>query len=215
MKLREDLVGKKFGRWEVIERSVDYKNGEPQWLCVCDCGTKRIKRSSQLRASKYLSCGCYQKEVIIKRLTKHGAAKDGDVTPEYRSWKHMRTRCTNIEYDQYEDYGGRGIKVCDRWLHSFENFFTDMGKRPSLLHTLERKDNDGNYEPPNCYWGTKAEQSRNKRSNHYIEYNGERMVLRDWSYKIGVHETTILYHLKIGKAFEQIVEHFKNKKIAA
>jgi len=212
----KNLSGMRFERWLVLKEAGRHqKHNYMLWECICDCGTVSLQRASSLKNGETLSCGCYHKEMNIKRLTKHGGSAGGKATPEYRSWMHMKRRCTDEKNDQYKDYGARGIKVCDRWLEAFENFLEDMGLRPTLKHTIERRDNDGNYEPSNCYWATKAEQSRNKRSNRYLEYNGERMVLRDWGARLGIHETSIHYHLKTGKSFKEVIEYFNNKKLAA
>lgn len=107
------------------------------------------------------------------------------------TWNGMKSRCLNPKNSQYHNYGGRGIAVCDRWLNSFEAFCQDMGPRPAGM-TLDRfPNNDGHYEPGNCRWATPAMQSRNQRTNHYIEFGGRRMVLRDWANELGMSELTL------------------------
>jgi hypothetical protein len=112
-------------------------------------------------------------------------------TPEYHAWSGMRQRCYNPKSVDYKNYGGRGIKVCDRWRNSFDAFFEDMGRRPSATHCVERDDNDGDYEPGNCRWATVTEQANNKRSNRVLTHQGETLSVADWSRRTGVPSTII------------------------
>lgn len=207
------MKGARFGKLVVL--NIDNKRdigGNILWVCQCDCGKKSITSSTRLKRGIATSCGCHQIEVA-KNRKKHGATVGGKESPEYNSWCSMKSRCNNPKNPQYNDYGGRGITVCVRWLDSFENFISDMGPRPSLEHTLDRyPDNDGNYGPKNCRWGTKGEQSRGKRNNVYCEYEGERMILMDWAIRLGVPRHSMLHHIQKGKPFNEIVEHFKNRK---
>jgi Pyruvate/2-oxoacid:ferredoxin oxidoreductase delta subunit len=213
----ENLIGQKIGKWLILREVQKNKHGIRCMECQCECGRVEIRQRYALISNNTHACKYCNTIDRIKRQTKHGAAINGSPTQEYSSWQHMKTRCYDTDFKQYYDYGGRGIIVCDRWLgqNGFINFLSDMGSIPIKGYTLERKCNDGNYEPSNCYWASKPIQSRNKRSNVYLEYKGERMVQRDWANKLGVHETSLLYQLKKGKTFEEIVEYYKNKKIAA
>lgn len=112
------------------------------------------------------------------------------VPPLYRLWKHMRSRCNNPNNPRYSDYGGRGITVCDRW-RLFKNFVEDMGDRPSMQHTLERRDNDRGYFPNNCYWATKLEQANNKRNNNFVTFKNETMTLPRWADYLGIKCSTL------------------------
>lgn len=211
------LIGTKVGKWLIIKEISKNKYGQKRMKCVCECGSVENRLAYQLLKSLTHAC---EKCNTIDRTnlqTKHGASIIGKKKPEYNSWMCMKTRCFNINDPQHCDYGGRGITVCDRWLgeNGFSNFFADMGLIPIKGYTIERRDNDGNYEPSNCYWASKPTQSRNRRNNKYLEYNGERLVQRDWANRLGVHETTIHYQLKLGKTFSQVMEYLKNKKIAA
>jgi hypothetical protein len=144
-----ELANKKFGRLSVIDQiSERTSHGSIKWNCICDCGNKVVVRGDYLVKGATASCGCLQKEASRKANTKHGMSS----SPEYKIWKVINQRCTNPNSAQYRDYGGRGIAVCDRWKHSFENFLTDVGLKPEGKHALKRIDTDGNYEPGNCEW---------------------------------------------------------------
>ena len=162
MTLLVDLTGKSFGRLLVMEHAGSNLRGQSRWLCQCVCGTQKVIASTDLKRGNARSCGCLRREMSRKRRMKHGCAS-GSKTADYHSWLAMLKRCTNPNEPAFPDYGGRGIMVCDRWRNSFESFLADMGPRPRGL-TLERVDNDGNYEPGNCVWGTRKQQSRNRRS---------------------------------------------------
>jgi hypothetical protein len=131
---------------------------------------------------------------------KHGMSQDGEYAQTYSSWRHMLRRCNNKRSIKYSDYGGRGIRVCDRWQghHGFENFLVDMGKRPENM-TLDRKDNNGNYEPGNCRWATREEQANNTRRNRYIEFRGEYKTLSEWARFLGLDEKNVRLLLKNNK----------------
>lgn len=125
---------------------------------------------------------------------------------EYNSWRDAVRRCTNQEHPKWEYYGGRGITVCERWLHSFENFLADMGPKPTSKHTIERRDNAGNYEPPpQCYWATRKEQANNRRSNRQITINGRTKTLQQWADATGVSRDLILSRLRLGLTPEDAI----------
>lgn len=157
-----DLKGKRFGRWIVSNRVENSKGGQSYWLCKCDCGNKREVIGSSLKLGFSKSCGCLQKETIYQLNFKHGCAIRGKATRTWRIWQGMKDRCNRTTSLIYKWYGGRGISVCERWL-VFKNFLADMGEAPEGL-TLDRKDNNGNYEPDNCRWITQAQQIRNSNS---------------------------------------------------
>ena len=121
----------------------------------------------------------------------HNAARRGQWTAEFRAWRQMRSRCYNPRMNGYENYGGRGIKVCDAWVDSFENFLADMGTKPTSRHSLDRINNDGNYEPANCKWATKLEQDNNRRTNRFISFMGRRMTIAQWARRIGISVVTL------------------------
>jgi hypothetical protein len=188
----ENLVGKRFGRLKVIGFSHKDKRGKPYWICQCDCGNTTVSRADSLKSGKANSCGCLSAERIVRANTVHGRCsngkKNGDAT--YRSWHSMKQRCCDPNADQYPLYGKRGIKVCNRWLHSFENFVADMGERP-VGTTIDRIDSNGNYEPGNCRWATAEEQNNNTRSNHFILFRGKTKTLAQWSHEVGISESTV------------------------
>lgn len=166
-----DLTSQRFGRLTVVERASNAfrGNGLPlvRWKCLCDCGQRCTILANSLRMQRTLSCGCFLKEIAKVRGStinlRHGQNRRGNISPEYHSWRGMIQRCENPKTRSYGDYGGRGISVCPEWRESFERFFADLGPRPSSSHTLDRIEGDNNYEPSNCRWATKTEQSRNVR----------------------------------------------------
>ena len=132
-------------------------------------------------------------------MTTHGGWKYH--RPTYQSWQDMKQRCNNPNSQQFHNYGASGIRVCQRWMESFENFLRDMGEKPDLM-TLDRIDNDGDYSPENCRWATKRQQSNNQRTTVNITLHGVTMCRRDWAKKTGLHETTIQYRMNAGWPIE-------------
>jgi hypothetical protein len=160
----KDLTGRRFNRWTVLScagRSRG-KSGNLIWLCRCDCGTIREVAGNNLPNGASKSCGCHNEEARRSRIT-HGLTRRGKPKPlEYSSWSSMIQRCTKPTNTKWHNYGGRGIRVCDRWRNSFEAFLEGMGPRPSPSHSIDRIDNDSNYEPGNCRWATPKEQRANQ-----------------------------------------------------
>lgn len=161
---RIDLIGQSFGRLTVISRALNTKDGRVSWNCVCACGKAAIVSTKTLRNGRCRSCGCIRVEESRVRLTKHGQgmASRGERTRTYNSWMNAKMRCTNPNQTGFKYWGGRGIRICERWLNSFESFLEDMGPcGPGL--SLDRIDVNGDYEPSNCRWATYVEQAHNKR----------------------------------------------------
>lgn len=193
-----DMTGQRFGSWTVEGRGGKDKHGQALWLCLCDCGNRSEVPGGRLRRGESRSCGCQKGAACAAANIKHGASVRGRMTSEYRAWSNMIDRCERPGNKQYADWGGRGIKVCVRWRESFAAFLEDMGPRPSPSHTIDRVDNDGDYEPGNCRWATRREQGLNKRNNRSITADGETLYLAEWARRLGTHPSTIISRIKLG-----------------
>lgn len=170
-----DMTGKVFGLLTVV-RPVEADKRGVLWLCRCECGTEKVLPARQLNRGAVNSCGCLRRALSIQRSTRHGGSR----TSEYQIWRGMVDRCENPGSAVYDRYGGRGIRVCDRWKSSFEAFRADMGSRPSNKHTLDRVNNDEGYGPDNCRWASYLVQANNTRQNVWVEYMGESKTVAQW-----------------------------------
>lgn len=190
-----DIKGHRSGRLVAMERTEDkHSDGSSLWLCFCDCGSKIKLTSCQFKSKERVSCGCYRSEMAAQRQTTHGMS--GSIT--YSSWISMRERVTNENSLHFDRYGGRGITICDRWLNSFEAFYSDMGSRPSLEYSIDRINNDGNYEPGNCKWSTDIEQARNRSNTIKLTYNGIEQSIDTWVDQLNLSKPAVLYRLNSG-----------------
>lgn len=193
-----DLAGLRFGRLLVVERSLGQR--DTKWLCKCDCGSQKVIGSRALRTGRSTSCGCLHKEQLSSRVKTHGLSESF----EYRVWIGMRQRCDNPKSSRHKDYGGRGIKVCDRW-QSFEAFLSDMGNAPGDGYSLDRIDNDAGYSPENCRWALATQQARNTRRNHMVTIGDETRCLSEWAARIGINETSLRRRLQRGWQVDRLL----------
>lgn len=188
MPARAKLIGMTFGRLGVVEYA--HSTRHVYWRCVCVCGAEVVVDTGSLTTGHTKSCGCFRKEVTSARVFKHGQSnfRNGTSlskgTPAYQCWKNMLKRCYYRNCDSYKNYGGRGIRVCERW-HRFENFLADMGAAPEGME-LDRRDNDGDYKPENCRWASIREQVNNRRITRWLTHMGETKSLADWARERGI-----------------------------
>lgn len=199
----KDIRGQRFGRLVALEAVGRDKQGYVLWKCKCDCGNEKIASIKYLGRGT-CSCGCYSKEVHNSVRTKHGKR----YTRLYKVHTSMIQRCTNPNAHGYENYGGRGIKVCDEWKEysSFEKWAKENGYDETAKHgkcTLDRIDTNGNYEPDNCRFVNMQVQQRNRRSNHLIAFNGETHCLKEWAEIIGISYGTLCKRIAYGWSIER------------
>lgn len=197
----QNLTGRKFGRMNVIEYKGKPEKGRGSlWLCQCECGTRKVVYASNLKKGDTKSCGCLHKEIAKASSTTHGDCG----TPEYEAWCKIKQRCYKKTNRNYYRYGGRGITVCDRWLESFENFLEDMGPRPVSKESIDRINNNGNYEPENCRWANRKEQNRNTSRNRMLTFNGKTMCMAEWAERLNLDYQNLARRLnKFGWSVEK------------
>lgn len=195
-----DMAGKKYSSITAIRRAGENASRGAVWLCVCDCGTEFLASGNEVRRGKIKTCPPCGIRRKLEAVTTHGKTQ----TTEYAIWTAMKCRCYNENALHYADYGGRGIVVCDRWLNSFENFLADMGPRPHGM-SIDRKENSGNYEPGNCRWATRVEQSNNRRSNHKITIDSITKNLAEWANEYQLSESAIRHRLRRGLSGAELV----------
>lgn len=195
-------MGTRFFRLVVL-REIPARRSLKYVECHCDCGRLIEIRVAHLYNGHCRSCGCFAAEESARRAEIHGMY----LTAEYRAWGNMKARCYNTRNASYARYGGRGIAVCERWQHSFERFLDDMGPRPSSAHSLDRfPDNNGNYEPGNCRWATKAEQANNLSSNRTITLDGVTRTAAEWASMTGLAPSVIYKRAKRSLSASQILD---------
>lgn len=203
-KSNRDLVGQKFGRLTVISR-IGYIKDKVKWDCLCDCGKHTSPTTNALLSGSSTSCGCYHYETFGNSKRTHG--KSG--TRIAKIFDCMRYRCYNPNHEQYKDYGGRGIYICDEWLEDRSTFYTwakNNGYSDKL--TIDRKDNDGPYSPENCRWASRKEQGRNSRHNSFITFNNETLILQEWGERFGICPSVIRQRIKAGKSLEEAMSPY-------
>lgn len=218
---QETLVGKMFGRLYVEklhEIRGTYRTRKRIWECRCLCGNRIYVMTAKLKNGHTKSCGCLQRDSVIDKnkrnnSTEYGAKKS---TKIYSIWNSMVRRCYSPSCSGYKHYGGRGIKVCDRWKYSFDNFYKDMWPRPAGT-SLDRIDVNGDYSPENCRWASNAVQARNRTNNHWITYKGESLVLTDMAKKYGIRASILNARItqskwSVEKAIETPIRTWPSRK---
>jgi hypothetical protein len=202
IKVATEFVPETFGRLTTIGPKFLLPVGnkgehKPKQVCHCECGNTTVVCTPGLYRGTTTSCGCYAMDILESRNTTHGDNR----SKEHQTWQRLKSRCHNKNLPDYRYYGGRGIRVCDRWLeplNGYSNFLEDMGRKPSSLHTIDRIDVNGDYSPENCKWATRKEQCRNQTTNRLITAFGRTQCLADWSDEFGIHQNTIRHRLRSG-----------------
>lgn len=200
----KDISGQKFGRLTTLHRLHNYHKKGTYWLCVCECGNLTEIYLGSLQRGTTTSCGCYHKEIVTKLATKY---KNHNVRM-YRIWNNLRDKCYNENNKAYKYYGKRGIKICDKWLNSFDIFYDwAMANGYDDNLTIDRIDNNKGYSPNNCRWTTMKQQNRNKRSNRNYTINGETHCLKEWCEILGLKYNTIIGRInQYGWSIERALE---------
>jgi hypothetical protein len=182
--VRIDMVGQRYGRLVVTAYHSTVNNKKAYWLCNCDCGQTTVVHGTKLRSGHTKSCGCLNREQLHRGLYRtHGMRH----SPEYAVWRAMHRRANTVSFNYY---GARGITVCEDW-HNFANFYTDMGPRPSAQYSIDRIDNDGNYEPTNCVWALRKQQARNTRLTRSLTWNGQTLPIAEWAERLSINYQTL------------------------
>ena len=197
------LIGKKFHLLTVKEISNKRdRKGRTLLLCECVCKNKIFVYGQRLTSGHTKSCGCWRRDRRIRANTTHGKCR----TPEYSAWCNMKNRCYNKNVDRYDSYGGRGICVCKRWRNSFQNFYADIGPRPSPTHSIERKNVNKNYSPTNCVWIEKKYQSRNRTDTERIKIGHDMTSIAELSEKLHIRQCTLKQRIKRNWPIKKIIE---------
>lgn len=200
-----DIRGQRYGRLIAVAPCCAIKSRRLYWACSCDCGNTVISPLDSIRRGDTSSCGCYNREL----RSSHNMTG----TPTYAAWNGITARCYNQKDRNYSNYGGRGIKVCDRWRESFKAFLEDMGERPDARYSLgraeyslDRIDVNGDYEPGNCRWATYLQQQRNKRCGLFLTYKQETLCVAEWGERLKISRNVLYFRLKSGWSVEQALE---------
>ena len=189
--------GEQYGYLTVIARAENAKNGHSRWVCKCRCGKETVVLSTHLKSGRIKSCGCWWQERKHEYRKIHGFTKKERL---YNIWQAMKNRCYTKSHWQYQNYGGRGIVVCEEWKSNylnFRNWALENGYEDNL--TIDRIDVNGNYEPNNCRWATMAEQNLNKRNSHLITYKGITKTMTEWAWEVGLPPCVVQYRLNKAK----------------
>lgn len=193
------MIGEKYGRLTVISFIKKDRNGKKVYLCSCECGNTKNVVAGNMKSDRTRSCGCLQKEKAKEAKTTHSKTQTG----AYKSWSAMKRRCANRGSKDSKYYTDKGIKVCDRWLESFENFYKDMGDRPEGM-SLDRLDNSKGYSLENCRWATKKEQTLNRGATIMIEIHGVEKCVKDWCKELKLNNNTLRSRVKEGYDIKEL-----------
>lgn len=195
------LSGERHGRLTIVSEKIGEKRRK--FLCLCDCGKEKVVRLHDLKKGAIRSCGCLLSETSRNKAYRHGGCPDGGNSRLYTIWNNMRMRCLNKNREDYKHYGERGITVCKEWLDfkEFQIWAIENGYQAHL--TIERINNNGNYEPSNCRWATRKEQRNNASDNLLIEHEGQIKNLRQWTYRLGLKYTTLYQRIRHGWSIER------------
>lgn len=194
-----DIAGGRFGRLTALRRD-GHINGSIAWKCLCECGNGHRVKANYLVSGHTASCGCLARERAAASRRSHGMS----CSTEYKSWSHMHQRCSNPNCVSFKDYGSRGIKVCERW-DNFELFLTDMGRKPTRSHTIDRINGSLGYHPDNCRWATSVQQASNRRSNRLITFNGETACQAEWCRRRGFKSQVISNRIDRGWSVSEAI----------
>jgi hypothetical protein len=201
-----DRSGRRYGRLIVLRR--DDQTGPASggqrvvWICQCDCGNLKRATGHELSAGDTTSCGCFHREVVGRQRRTHARSR----TPTYRSWQAAKSRCEDPKNEKFAAYGGRGIKMCERWRESFAAFLADMGERPAGM-TIDRVDNDGDYEPQNCRWATPRTQLVNRPGFRLYDWRGRRMTSTEVAEVERIPASSLRARLKLREPIDQAVAY--------
>ncbi len=193
------VIGDKYGRLTPVAIAGKNRYGRTTYRCICDCGNEVVLEGSRIAHGTVKSCGCLKGYGVSHSIT-------------YSSWRGAKWRCSYVKHPYYKYYGGKGVKMCQRWLKSFENFLKDMGERPSPEYTLDRIDPSGDYTPENCRWATIREQCNNRRNNRILTYKGKDYTASNFAREFNIPPGGVYYGLKKGWEPEYIIKKYKNNE---
>lgn len=196
-----DLTGKVFNQLTILSYEGLNSSRLATWKCKCSCGNIKVVIGLSLRYGDIKSCGCFKAKRIGDFNRTHGEGK----TPEYIAWQLMKRRCNNPNDIGFKYYGRLGIKVCDRWLNSFQNFLSDLGRKPTAKHSVDRINPNGNYEPDNCRWASAMEQANNKRGTHLFNHEGVTDTVSNWCRHFNINSSAVHARVRRGWSLKRAI----------